>query len=479
MSEIKLNLVDNTSIYSGVTSSTLAITCVASLAADPKTISELLAALERYEKEAKSSFSSVHSSSSLDLEAYDAGVLIIDLGARVVVCNSTCLKVGPEGQVTCYDQLHLSSIDVDYCLADDWLFTNSFEEYLETRDQRRNEHSTSQLVDGRPILYGRQLSQFLAIKACTCVIFNSASRSPEVTHTGNEYIADCITEIHREWLMTPRDDLRGNSPRQIMLARRELIDFDMESRMLQWSFQLEGPPPLSRDSAAYRYGGSGTHEWVMYYELIRSLLSGAFGRLIGPRKNLKRTHHCSTANYELALSNLSDLTGNVDQALLSAGPDSTDCEVVSDLESLVSHLETLKLSWLTEPNLNLDGSIPFLIIENERRRLPEAVSSSEFIVDEDCPTCRMMACEIDQGLGVSFRRFDTCNMDEEFAFSTCLTEQEWQKEHAEFLRLERDFQRRWQERERKLNEERNSSFLEQFGIDDYQLNYLDPELPES
>ena len=477
MSEIKLNLVDNRSIYSGVTSSKLGIICVASLAAEPETISELLAAMERYEKQAKSFFSNFHSSSLPDVEAHDADVLIIDLAARVVVCNSTCLKVGPHGQVTCYDQLHSSSIDVDYCLADDWLFMNSLAEY-ETHAQR-NANSRSQLLQSRPILYGRSLSQFLAGRA-SGVISNSAPHNLDSTHTNDEYIADSITAIHREWLITPRDDLRGQSPRQVMLARRELIDFDMESRMLQWSFQLEGPPPLSRESAAYHYGGYGTHEWVMYYELIRWLLAGAFGCLIGPRKNLERVHRQSTANYELALSNLSELTGNVDQPLLNADPLSSGCVALSsDLEPLVSHLETLKLSWLTEPNLNLDGSIPFLIIENERRRLPEAVSGSSVVLDDDCPTCRMMAYEIDQGLGVSFRRFNTFNMDEEFAFSTCLTEKDWKKEQAEFLRLERDFQRRWQEREWTFNEEKNSSFLEQFGMDDFQLNFLDPELPES
>ena len=89
-----------------------------------------------------------------------------------------------------------------------------------------------------------------------------------------------LSGIHACWLMTPRDDLGGSSPRDVMLARQDLIDFDLDSRSLQWSFLDEGPPCLSPNSFAYRFAGFGTHEWVIYYALVRHLLWSAvsFGR---------------------------------------------------------------------------------------------------------------------------------------------------------------------------------------------------------
>src|SRR6185436_11201396 len=72
-----------------------------------------------------------------------------------------------------------------------------------------------------------------------------------------------------------RGDLRGRSPRDVLLERREFIDSDLETRALQWSLQGEGPPCLGLDSYAYRFAGFGTHEWVVYYDLVRDLLWSA------------------------------------------------------------------------------------------------------------------------------------------------------------------------------------------------------------
>src|SRR4029079_18230896 len=85
-----------------------------------------------------------------------------------------------------------------------------------------------------------------------------------------------ITTIHARWLLTPRDDLRGQAPRDVLLARQEFIDFDLDTRSRQWSLQNEGPPCLAGDSFAYRFAGFGTHEWVLYYDLVRHLLHSLF-----------------------------------------------------------------------------------------------------------------------------------------------------------------------------------------------------------
>ena len=84
-----------------------------------------------------------------------------------------------------------------------------------------------------------------------------------------------VSRIHARWLMTPREDLRGQTPREVLFAKRDLIDFDLSSRELQWSFLDEGPPCLSVDSFAYRFAGFATHEWVIYYDLVRHLIWSA------------------------------------------------------------------------------------------------------------------------------------------------------------------------------------------------------------
>ena len=108
--------------------------------------------------------------------------------------------------------------------------------------------------------------------------------------------------------MTPCEDLRGQSPREY--AREAgIIDFDLQSRSLQWSW-LNKARRASRWIHLLTLCGFGTHEWVVYYDLVRHLLCSASGKA-------------------------SD----------------------TDLR-LFSQLEELKTIWLNEPQPDYDGRIP-------------------------------------------------------------------------------------------------------------------------
>ena len=72
--------------------------------------------------------------------------------------------------------------------------------------------------------------------------------------------------------MTPRDDLRGQTPRQVLQARRSDLALHLQDRATQWTNFQQCPPPLWRESIAYRYGGYGTNEIVLYYRLLRHLI---------------------------------------------------------------------------------------------------------------------------------------------------------------------------------------------------------------
>ncbi len=400
MSEIKLNLIDATRILTGTTHGSNGDYCVAALSAEPETITELIVALERFEKHPPNFESYFRTSCAPDEEPYDAGIMIIDLAGRIVARESTYSLPGPTGQVHYHNGQFRTEIPIFYSLPDDWLFLDSIEQYGCVCTEQRENRLKNQPLDARAVLYGRPLLEFLA----TNVRYASACRD-EINENPDdvESILSPIGAIHAQWLLTPRDDLRGQSPREVLLAKQEFISSDLESRSFQWSMQLEGPPCLAQNSFAYRFAGFGFHEWVIYYELIRHLLR-------------------------------STINATADQ----------------DFEDLITQLESLKNSWLNEPSLKLEGRIPAIIIDNERRRLPEAMGGRSMVVDEDCPVCKMMGDECEMGLEVCFWHLDGCNMEEHFAFSTFATEQEYLEDRIKFELHHREWQKEWKEREARI-----------------------------
>ena len=271
MSEVKLNLIDSKTILVGTIHGSIGDRCIAALSAEPETINELEAALERFDKEPPCFQSLFSERCEIDEEPYDAGILVIDLASRIVGCESTYSHPGPKGHVRYHTGDFATDFSIGYRLPDDWLFLSCIQQYKGARSFRRRERLSIPPIDTRAILYDSPLLEFIAtnvqlISACRDVIVDeepSAQGRPGLSPIG---------AIHAQWLLTPRADLQGRAPRDVMLAKQDFIDSDLQSRAFQWDFQLEGPPGLSRDSFAYRFGGFGTHEWIVYYELVRFLL---------------------------------------------------------------------------------------------------------------------------------------------------------------------------------------------------------------
>lgn len=472
MSEIKLNLTDAQHIIHGAIHGSIADRAVAALSAEPETIAELEAALARYIKPVTTigPFASFHETAEIDEQPWDAGIVIIDLAARIVASESTYSQPGPQGQVSYHDGVSATDITVLYRIPDDWLFLNSIAEYEGLRDQRLQERLATPPLDARAILYGRALLEFIS-RECMALTYSSA-RGPELQsglpdgaslfgcHTrldddtaetsvatstsptssmtraeslvatgvsqahadeASEYdaiqeaIAGELSALHARWLMTPRDDLRGQSPRGVLFARQDFIDHELHTRELQWSLQSEGPPCLATDSFAYRFAGFGTHEWVVYYDLVRYLL------------------WCAAT-----LRRFSD--GDLPAQLKAV-----------ELEAMTTRLEELKTEWLEQPQPDYDDRIPALIIENERRRLPIAMLGRDMVIDEDCPVCQMMGAETGLGLEVGFWHLDGCNMDDDFVFSSFRTLEEWEADRRQWEEFNEKFNRKWQEREQNLS----------------------------
>jgi len=424
MSSIKLNLVDSENTLSGTIHASIGDLCVAALAAAPETLNELEAALTRFQKEPIDIRSRLSLSNDMmvDVEPYDAGLMIVDLAARIVVCDSTYSLPELSGMVMYHDSSCASECPIGYQLdPQEWLFLDSIDDFRRQHKLRKQIRTLNPPLDARPVLYGRPLVEFivsriLSVMQETASGGDSQSLAPinkqrpkgDRHEPGNEEelnpFSSYIRTIHKDWLMTSREDLRNEAPREIMLAKQELIEFDLESRCLQWSLLLEGPPCLDRDSYAYRFAGFGNHEWVVYYYLVRFLITQGF-------------------------------------------------EVIEELDLnqkdvFVNKLEELKLQWLAEPNEEFSGHVPFIVLDNERKRLPEAMGGRSMVVDEDCPICKMMGDEAEAGLGVYFWRLDGCNMDQDFAFSTHLTQEEWETEKLMFENMAKESEKKMAERER-------------------------------
>src|SRR5687768_13277997 len=94
----------------------------AALSAEPETIAELASALTRYIKplDDHSPFASFHSSINganhpqLDTEPWDAGIVVIDLAARIVASESIYSAPGPSGDVHYHDGTASTDIHVHY-----------------------------------------------------------------------------------------------------------------------------------------------------------------------------------------------------------------------------------------------------------------------------------------------------------------------------------------------------------------------------
>ncbi len=197
--------------------------------------------------------------------------------------------------------------------------------------------------------------------------------------------ADAVAEIHARWLMTARDDLAGRSPRSWLLARRERVDSELWDRQRQWSLLLKPTTPIPRRSSVYRSASFGTHEVVLYYDLVRDLLTaGAAALLTDPT--------VTRGGLEAALHRRRDV-------------------------------------WLTQPRVeDLSGEAPVDVIDRERTRLPWTIDKSGADLDCDCPFCRDLL-EHDSPM---FSHLDAGQLDPEWPFALTEDFRDWEDWNGEW-----------------------------------------------
>ena len=363
MSEIRINIITNSQTISGDIHGSFGDVIVAALTAEPET------ATQRFIKR-ESDWSLFRSFRKYEnFEPYDAGLLVIDLVAKVIMADSTYSYYAKEGTVrikTDEDE----DFNLPYRLADDWKCVGSMPEYEGIALKRRAERLQNPLFDVRQILFGQPLYEFIIA---------------EYLANKDNVDENLFTEIHAKWLMTARDDLRGKTPREIMFEKHDFVSWDLHSRSLQWSFTKFQPPPLSKDSGAYKFAGFGTHEIVVYYDLVRFLVGECFAQNI------------------------------------------TEANV----------LEQLAEDWLHNPQGEFSGRTPVKIIEKERQRINLTMSAHECLIDEDCEVCQAMSEEFDTPM---FWGLDGSNMEyDRFEFSFEKTRQDWEAKQRKMEEFNREF----------------------------------------
>ena len=354
---------------------------LAALSAEPVTIEELQAAMTRYVEASVAEFFFAERGEGLAKRSAEGGHMIIDFSAKLLVNDTPIPEMPRLGNVLACDEYTALEEWIPYRIPDDWEMVCESSGWEELAARRRGDLAATWQVDHRQVLYG-ELAANLIHRWLACV---AASEDP-------------ARETHEWWLLTPREDLGGRTPREVLLAHREFIDGDVQDQGQAWSVTRRCPPALSSSSYAYRYGGFGSHEIILYHELAAYLLMQCERRL-------------------------------------PAGG-----SVVVPAE--IRYIEQAQQEWLHQPQEALYHQSPAAMIARERSRLPAVVPPGHSEEHDDCPICRMMFAS---GQPMIWQ-LDNFMLDRSFATSFFETREQWEAAQREWAELDRDFVQRTGER---------------------------------
>lgn len=277
----------------------------------------------------------------------------------------------------------------------------------------------------RDLLYGSAMIEDLASRIISVagdgLLPRVESSSPEVD---DPELSDALyrlkINVHRDWLMTPRQDLQGRTPRALLFGAHGWSDRVIDGQRLRFE---DGAPMVAApdDVEGYDDAPMGGEEMIIYFDLCREVIRAGW-------------FWCQTE------VNATRLTLSHERA--------------ERILELCTFLSAVRDDWLQQPFEG--GSPPSFIIECSRRRIPRGAGvpiegmrgqeQEQHIPDCDCPLCNMMASGM---FGVGFNSLDGhhLELDEEFAFSKCESYEEWQEQQAEWAEMSSGMDRKWEERE--------------------------------
>jgi len=141
MSDVRLNILDASRAFCGTIHGSVANGAVAGLSAEPETIEELQDAVARFIKPVSDLRPFAAFDAGINDEPWDAGIIFIDLAARVVAAETSYSMPSAEGRVQYHDGVQATDKWLPYRVPANWLFVNSVAQYECVRDRRRAERT--------------------------------------------------------------------------------------------------------------------------------------------------------------------------------------------------------------------------------------------------------------------------------------------------------------------------------------------------
>ena len=441
MSEVRLVIRDANEDRSGTVHGSVADWFAAALSADPVSIAELDAAIDRYALQSPERGHLTHFRHDLNTEPWDAGLVVIDLAARLVMIDSTYSSPGHNGSIQRHniESVEGGTVSLSYRLADDWLFLRDSFSWKGTAEVRRRQRAEQPACDLREIFYGPPMLRSI-INGCrrqfagrdeiaarvhqewiesrrhwneryatepqpdpeTLSMHELARVEDPTADLEHRIYYDTIRDIHADWLMTPCAELGGRLPRTVMLQDRDRLSGDMSDREHHWSILGRCPPGISPESHAFQFGGFNTNEIVMYYDYVREVAWSCWD-------HLRTLSDAERAELETSRSTLEAFVNNEIKRLRKVGE-----------------------QWLSSPWDEDPMRTPQGIINLERRRQPNGGQFHP--IDPDCPCCQALA----EMPGIGFWHMDGCNMDDLFAFAYYHdTIESWESDQADYQEFSR------------------------------------------
>jgi hypothetical protein len=420
MKSVRLVIREADQDWSGLVTRGQAERATAALNADPDTLSELDIALGSFAKRLhREQLFLPELEPGDDTTPGEAGVVIIDLAARMLVVDREEELFDHRAGATYFDGEQETEQVLNFTLASDWLITCDLANWRALATQRRAERAGRTDLDSRAVLYGQPLLEFVARE--TFAAYPRCQEAPLPEKRWDDETEESqlqnrdeqfVRKIHADWLLTPRAELAGQTPRHMLFATRKQVAAQMSDREYNWSFHGHVPIPLPLDSRAVKFAGIGTQEAVVYYEVVRDLIWSCWLRM----------EELTSAESHPQCWTIGDF-------------------LVDEIPRLTAEIARI----LKEPSQEFEGRIPATYLENERRRMPEGGSYRDHMIDPDCPCCQMLA----DMPGVGFWHLDGCNMDNEFAFDIYReTQEEWDEEQRRYEEFNRQFKERQEEKKR-------------------------------
>ncbi|WP_040770183.1 hypothetical protein [Novipirellula maiorica] len=405
-----------------------ALTLIALASEDPANWNEAMSAWPRYRTPAVCEFASSVPLEETDCEeAMEAlqsaeAWLVIDFREKRILMGGNFMSVDRDDAFAMVvDETGKQHCPLSIHLPPWWELHKGVT--AETVNQPRQSPINKPYVN-RDILYGDAFLTDIAARVLETVDSDAwrNSNASEDRHARYPF----TVAVHRDWLLTPRSDLGGRVPRQLLHGAIEWNDHVTWGQRRR--FEDGGPMIAAPDNwAGFESAPMGSQEMCLYFDLCREVIDASWFFLTDQR-------------------NPSDEpTGN-------PAPDGSNSG--TDIDQLTELLRGVKDLWLS--NSFEGGSSPNFIIECDRRRVPrgaevvidgiDEVESEQHIADCDCPICEMMA---DGLFGVGFTSIDGhhLELDNEFAFSMIQTRDAWEQQQIEDAKFHAEMDRKWAERE--------------------------------